>query len=186
MGTGSPSLRLRCLVRSWPLAAVTFDRLDTTAMEGATDHVALDMDRRADAAAVNAIARGSQHITMRAISHGDLPDGRCVGLDPAALRGQEARSALSAARVPAALFRSHQPACPTEGGWMRARVAGEDQPTATLPLHRLCDCRRPTYRQVHARRTERHRPVGENRVGLRKIRRVSRCEISQAGRDALA
>jgi hypothetical protein len=42
------------------------------------------------------------------------------------------------------------------------------------------------YRQVHARRNERHGPDGENRVGLRKIRRVSRCEISQAGRDALA
>src|SRR5215469_18368474 len=44
----------------------------------------------------------------------------------------------------------------------------------------------PTYRQVHPRRNGRHGPDGENRVGLTEIRRVSRCEISQTGRDALA
>jgi len=73
---------------------------------------------------------------------------------------------------------------------MRARIAGEDQPSVTLPLHRsptpAARRRRPTYRQVRARRNGRHGPDGENRVGLREIRRVSRCEISQAGRDALA
>ena len=105
---------------------------------------------------------------------------------------------------------------------MRARVAGEDQPTATLPLHRSPT---PAARRPSARRTGRcmraafraggrqlafrhwpHHPRQSNAaeiqgwfpnavtapspegatVGLREIRRVSRREISQAGRDALA
>jgi hypothetical protein len=50
---------------------VILDRVGTAAIEGATDEtwfVAV-IYRRADAAAVNAIARGSQHSTIRAISH---------------------------------------------------------------------------------------------------------------------
>ena len=57
--------------RNWPLAAVIIDRLGTTAFEGTTDQSWFQavVDRGADTAAVNAIASGSQHSTMRAISH---------------------------------------------------------------------------------------------------------------------
>jgi hypothetical protein len=56
---------------------VILDRVGTAAIEGATDErwfVAV-VYRRADAAAVNAIARGSQHSTMRAISSQASPPG---------------------------------------------------------------------------------------------------------------
>jgi hypothetical protein len=68
---------VRDFVRCWPLAAVILDRVGTAAIEGATDErwfVAV-VYRRADAAAVNAIARGSQHSTIRAISSQASPPG---------------------------------------------------------------------------------------------------------------
>jgi hypothetical protein len=59
------------IVGYWPLGAVTLNRLRTATIEGTTDQnvVHTAVDRRAEAAAVNAIASGSQHSTMRAISH---------------------------------------------------------------------------------------------------------------------
>jgi hypothetical protein len=51
----------------WPLAAVIFDRLGTTAIEGTTDEMWFQTmdDRRAEAAALNAMASGSQQRTLR-------------------------------------------------------------------------------------------------------------------------
>jgi hypothetical protein len=56
-------------VSSWPLAAGALDRGITPAIEGATDQIWFQavVDRRAEAAAVNAIASGSRHSTMRRI-----------------------------------------------------------------------------------------------------------------------
>jgi hypothetical protein len=50
---------------------VPLDRAGTAAIEGTADQIWFQtvIDLPADAAAVNAIASGSQHSTMRAISH---------------------------------------------------------------------------------------------------------------------
>ncbi len=47
-------------------------------------------------------------LTVRVGAHefGDVPNGRRLGLDPAALAAREARPALRAAKVPASWFRS--------------------------------------------------------------------------------
>ena len=66
------------------------------------------------------------------------------------------------------------------------RSADRHAPTSPFTNTSRATAVGPTYRQVRARRNGRHGSDGENRVGLREIRRVSRCEISQAGRDALA
>jgi hypothetical protein len=68
----SASFEARTAPRSYPtLAAMIIDRLGTTTFEGTTDQSWFQaaVDRRADTAAVNAIASGSQHSTMRAISN---------------------------------------------------------------------------------------------------------------------
>src|SRR5260370_22610544 len=55
----------------WPLGAVNLDCVKTVAFEGTADEMwpRTVVDRRADAATVSAIASGSQHRTMNAISH---------------------------------------------------------------------------------------------------------------------
>jgi hypothetical protein len=55
---------------SWLLAAGALDRVILAAIQGAADQMWLwpAVDRRAEAAAVNAVASGSQHRTIRTIS----------------------------------------------------------------------------------------------------------------------
>src|SRR6266404_8380537 len=51
----------------WPLGAVTLDCVKTVAFEGTADEMwPQTVDGRAEAAAVNAMASGSQHRTMSA------------------------------------------------------------------------------------------------------------------------
>jgi hypothetical protein len=60
--------------RNWPFAAVIIDRLGTTTFEGTTDQSWFQavVDRRAETAAVNAMASGSQHSTMSALSNNHI------------------------------------------------------------------------------------------------------------------
>src|SRR5260370_11427776 len=54
----------------WGLGAVPLEGVSTAAIEGAANQMWLQtVDRRAEAAAVNAMASGSHHKTMSAINH---------------------------------------------------------------------------------------------------------------------
>jgi hypothetical protein len=76
-------LASQTIVRNWPLSAEPPDRLSTTAIEGATDQMRFQavVDRRAETAAVNAIASGSQVSTMRAFSHRIARSSSSPGID---------------------------------------------------------------------------------------------------------